>query len=71
MRSLRWEADAYRQYQDALAYIAAQSPLAAERLAWEIAEKVDMLPRFPAMGRKGRVTESRELVVLHSRQLYP
>lgn len=63
MRSLRWEAEAARQYQDALAYIAAQSPAAAESLAKEIAERLGLVLQFPNLGRKGRIPDSRELVV--------
>jgi toxin ParE1/3/4 len=63
MRKLRWEAEADRQFQDALAYIAAFNASAAERLRAEILRKVEMLRRFPEMGRKGRVAKSRELVV--------
>ena len=63
MRSLRWEAEASRQFQDALTYIAAQRPAAAESLADEIAEKLELVMQFPNLGRKGRVEGSRELVV--------
>jgi addiction module RelE/StbE family toxin len=63
MRTLRWEAEANRQYRDSLTYIAAQNPTAAERLAVEISRKLDLLVQFPEMGRKGRVARTRELVV--------
>ncbi len=63
MRNLRWEAEAARQYQDALAYIGALNPAAAESLESDIANKLALLPRFPELGRKGRVRRTRELVV--------
>ncbi len=63
MRTLRWEAEARRQYRDSLTYIAAQNPAAADGLAQEIARKLDLLVQFPEIGRKGRVARTRELVV--------
>ena len=63
MRTLRWEAEASRQYRDSLTYIAAQNPVAAENLATEIERKLELLVQFPEIGRKGRVVRTRELVV--------
>jgi toxin ParE1/3/4 len=63
MRIVRWEVEARHQYRDCLTYISIQNRLAAERLDDEIRDKVDMLPHFPEMGRKGRVAGSRELIV--------
>ena len=63
MRTLRWEAEARRQYRDSLTYIAAQDASTAEALGLEIARKLNLLVQFPEMGRKGRVPRTRELVV--------
>jgi addiction module RelE/StbE family toxin len=63
MRTLRWEAEARRQYRDTLTHISAQNPTAADHLAEEIAEKLKLLLRFPELGRRGRVPRTRELVV--------
>jgi len=63
MRTLRWEAEARRQYRDSLTYIATQNPAAAEALAEEIAHKLGLLVQFPEIGRKGRVARTRELMI--------
>jgi toxin ParE1/3/4 len=44
-------------------YIANDNPRAAERTAIAIREAVKLLSDFPAMGRTGRVSGTREMVV--------
>ena len=44
-------------------YVAQDSPEAASRVVNAIEEAVSKLAEFPAMGRAGRVTGTRELVV--------
>jgi toxin ParE1/3/4 len=63
MRSLRWEAEARRQYRDSLTYIAAHDTGAAERLDYSVRTKLEALQQFPEIGRPGRIEVSRELVV--------
>ena len=55
MRRVIWSADARRDYLDILRYIAADNPLAAERVADAIEQAGDGLGEF-ATGRPGRVT---------------
>lgn len=55
MRRVIWSADARRDYLDILQYIAADNPLAAERVADAIEQAGDGLGEF-ATGRPGRVT---------------
>jgi toxin ParE1/3/4 len=62
VRKLRWEVEASRQFEDALAYISAFNASAAVRLRADALRKVELLRRLPEMGRKGRVAKSRELV---------
>ena len=63
MRTLRWEAEARRQYRDTLTYIASHDAVAAERLGKAIKAKLDLLTRFAEVGRPGRVSRTRELIV--------
>ncbi len=63
MRTLRWEAEARRQYRDTLTYIASHDAAAAERLGETIEAKLDLLRRFAEIGRRGRVARTRELIV--------
>lgn len=63
MRTLRWEAEARRQFRDTVTYIAAHDTAAAEQLSKVIAEKLKLLERFGEIGRPGRVPRTRELIV--------
>lgn len=63
MRTLRWEAEARRQYRDSLSYISDLNPLAADKLAGTVARQLDLVLQFPEMGRKGRILRTRELIV--------
>ena len=63
MRSLRWEAEAFRQFQDALTHIASQNVTAAEALAATTEKRLGSALRHPEIGRIGRVEGSRELIV--------
>ena len=63
MRTLRWEAEARRQYRDTLTYIASHDAAAAERLSDAIEAKLGLLARFAEIGRRGRVARTHELIV--------
>lgn len=49
---------------DIIAYIAMDSPSAAETLFRGIIDAAQPLVRFPAMGRAGRIPGTRELIVV-------
>ena len=55
MRPVVWSADAQRDYLDILRYIAADNPLAAERVTDSIEQTGNGLGEF-ATGRPGRIT---------------
>ena len=63
MQTIRWEAEARRQYRDTLTYIASHDVVAAERLGKTIEAKLALLTQFAQVGRPGRVSRTRELIV--------
>ena len=60
---VRWLARALANLNAEAEYIARDQPQAAARMVETIHESVDLLQRHPALGRPGRVTGTRELVV--------
>ncbi len=54
---------AARDLEDIIAYIACENPGVAETVYRRIVEAARRLPRFPALGRPGRVPDTRELGV--------
>jgi len=60
---LEWARPALKDIREAGDFIASDSPHAAERMAERIQEAVEYLLEYPNMGRPGRVSGTRELVV--------
>jgi|HubBroStandDraft_1064217.scaffolds.fasta_scaffold08897_6 toxin ParE1/3/4 len=58
-----WSTPATQQLAAALEYIAADDEAAASRITNHIWDSVDILARHPFAGRKGRVPDTRELVI--------
>lgn len=58
-----WIRQATRQLIDVHAYIAQDNPAAADRLLLLIYQAADRLRAFPEIGRPGRITGTRELVI--------
>ncbi|MGD9889110.1 MAG: type II toxin-antitoxin system RelE/ParE family toxin [Halothiobacillaceae bacterium] len=61
--TLVWSLAAQQQRFEQLDYIAQKHPLAAIRLDEEIEKQVDYLLAQPQMGRPGRISTTRELVI--------
>lgn len=61
-REIRWTKRAVRRLDLAGAYVAQDDPEAAARVVARIIAGVDLLAEHPAMGRIGRIKETRELV---------
>lgn len=68
---VRWLRKALRNLDDEASYIAADSPDAAQIVVRRVLEAVAMLAQQPGMGRPGRVSGTRELVVLETRYIVP
>jgi len=60
---IRWLPTALANLGAEAEYIARDNPEAAARVVTAIAETLGRLARYPALGRAGRVTGTRELVV--------
>ena len=61
---IRWTTPATKELAAAHDYIAAENPQAAQKTTMKIWEAVEMPGRHPGAGRKGRVTGTRELVIV-------
>ncbi len=67
-----WSAEAVRDLASLRAYIAEESPEAAQRTVLRIVQIIaDVLPTNPHMGRPGRVPGTRELVVARTPYIVP
>lgn len=68
---VKWTRMALANLDEEAAYLAQQNPQAAADLVDRIEEAVRRLNDFPAMGRPGRVSGTRELVVPDTPYIVP
>lgn len=68
---IEWLGEALVDFDEAVAYLHERNPSAAHHLAKSIHLAVQGLLRNPEIGRSGRVTDTRELVVGHTRYIVP
>ena len=61
---LRWTRQAFADVQAAHDFIAEDNPDAAEAVKAKIEQAVEVLRKFPEVGRHGRVPGTRELVIM-------
>lgn len=64
-----WTPEAEADRLDAVAYIAADNPVAASRMDQLFSDAVAMLAQWPMRGRPGMVVGTRELIVHESYRL--
>lgn len=62
-RRIRWTVRALRRLDEIGAYIDHDDPDAAARVVARLVASVDMLVEFPAAGRIGRISGTREIVL--------
>jgi toxin ParE1/3/4 len=68
---VRWLRAALANLDAEAEYIARDNPGAAARVVQAITQAVDGLKQYPAMGRPGRITGTRELVVSGTPYIVP
>ena len=68
---VEWLEKALRNLEDEASYIALENPKAADDFVHVIFTSVDKLAQFPAMGREGRVKNTREWAVPNWSYLIP
>jgi toxin ParE1/3/4 len=60
---IRWTRKALNNLEAAVHYIAADSPSNAQKVAQKIWDNIQLLRQQPGMGRPGRVSGTRELII--------
>lgn len=60
---IRWTRQALNNLDAAINYIAKDNPEAAQGVAQQVWDNIQLLLKQPGMGRPGRVTGTRELVI--------
>jgi len=60
---LEWSGPAIQDLRDAGDFIARENPEAAAKMAARVLEAVEYLLEFPGIGREGRMSDTKELVV--------
>jgi toxin ParE1/3/4 len=68
---VRWLRKALRNLEEEATYIAVDDPAAARLVVQRVLEAVAQLADQPGIGRPGRVSNTRELVVLNTRYVVP
>lgn len=68
---VKWLNKALQNLDDEASYIALEDPAATELVVQRIVDAVNLLPTNPAMGRAGRISGTRELIVPDTRYIIP
>lgn len=70
--NIKWSEEALEDLRSLHTYISAENPNAAQKLAMLIVDAVENnLPENPHMGRPGRVSGTRELVITNTSYIVP
>ena len=68
---VKWTQKALDNLEDAVEYIAADNPTAASGVAQKIWNTAQLLIDQPGMGRPGRVSDTRELIIAGLPYIFP
>jgi toxin ParE1/3/4 len=68
---VRWLRRALENLEEEFAFAARDDPVAAERLVERIASNVARLEKHPALGRPGRLPNTRELIIAGTSYIVP
>ncbi len=68
---IRWLDDAVKDLQSLRHYIAQDNAVAASKVVKKILHTIDILLEQPGIGRPGRVTDTRELIVSGTPYIVP
>ncbi len=68
---VRWLTTALANLETEAEFISRDNPAAARRVVTAIGQAVELLARYPAMGRQGRVEGTRELVIAGTPYIVP
>jgi toxin ParE1/3/4 len=68
---IQWLSSAKQDLQQLRHYIATDNPQAAQQVALTIIGCINLLAEQPAIGRKGRLVETRELIVPGTAYIIP
>lgn len=68
---IRWLDDAVNDLQSIRNYIAQDNQIAAKRVVKKILHATDILPEQPGIGRQGRVSNTRELIISSTPYIVP
>jgi len=68
---IKWLKTALKNFDDEISYIARDDPDAAKLVARRVEDTVALLATQPALGRPGRISGTRELLVPNTRYLIP
>ena len=68
---IKWLRAALRNLDEEAAYISADDPKAAQLVVQRVLSAVALLAEQPALGRPGRVVDTRELVISKTRYIVP
>ncbi len=66
---IEWLDSAANEFEQAIAWLRERNPNAADELAINALYQIDQLKHFPLIGRIGRDSRTRELVISHSRYI--